>query len=154
MGEEESIADVPVPDDDEAEKDPILDLAIDYAVQRTYPDGLSKEKKRAVRKKADAAQCLIKATYPNVNGLQDVSLGHTLAFDVLRGEFIQILHTGESHWVTVSTIGCTNGEVDVFDSMPPHVTGALERQIAAIICTEKNAITVRYVIIIVINHHA
>ena len=102
----------------------------------------------------NAAQCLIKATYPNVNGLQDVSLGHTLAFDVLRGEFIQILHTGESHWVTVSTIGCTNGEVDVFDSMPPHVTGALERQIAAIICTEKNAITVRYVIIIVINHHA
>lgn len=52
MGEEESIADVPVPDDDEAEKDPILDLAIDYAVQRTYPDGLSKEKKRAVRKRA------------------------------------------------------------------------------------------------------
>ena len=28
------------------------------------------------------------------------------------------------------------------------MTGALERQIAAIICTEKNAITVRYVIII------
>ena len=39
----------------------------------------------------------------------------------------------------------------------PHVTGALERQIAAIICgTEKNAITVRYVIIqyCTVNHHA
>ena len=33
-------------------EDPILDHAIHYAINNTYPDGLSKEKKRAVRKRA------------------------------------------------------------------------------------------------------
>ena len=34
------------------EIDPILDLAIQYAVHRSYPPGLKKETKRAVRKRA------------------------------------------------------------------------------------------------------
>ena len=33
-------------------KDDILDLAIEYAVRGCYKDGLSKDKKRAVRKRA------------------------------------------------------------------------------------------------------
>ena len=33
-------------------EDPILDYAINYAVNGTYPDELTKEKKRAVRKRA------------------------------------------------------------------------------------------------------
>ena len=38
----------------EEESDPILELAIEYALHRSYPSGLSKEKKRAVRKRAAA----------------------------------------------------------------------------------------------------
>ena len=34
------------------EVDQILELAVDYAVRRSYPPGLTKEKKRAVRKRA------------------------------------------------------------------------------------------------------
>ena len=38
----------------EEENDPILEFAIEYVLHRTYPSGLSKEKKRAVRKRAAA----------------------------------------------------------------------------------------------------
>ena len=37
---------------DEKEHDPILDFAIDYLVNGKYSDGLPKDKKRAVRKRA------------------------------------------------------------------------------------------------------
>ena len=93
----------------------------------------------------NASQRLIKECYPHVCGLQDVSLGHTLAFDVPVGEFVQVLHTGRGHWVTISTIACDNGEVDVFDSMTPALTDSLKNQIAALLCTKQKAITVRYV---------
>ncbi len=93
---------------------------------------------------------LIKKCYPQVKGLQDVSLGQTLAFDVeCRGGFVQILHTGKGHWLTISTVDCdADGDeckayVDVFDSMPPAITTSLENQIAALICTKKAAIVLR-----------
>ena len=50
----------------------------------------------------NAGQDLIKSCYSQVRGLQNVSLGKTLAFEVMKGEFIQILHTGRDHWVTIS----------------------------------------------------
>ena len=93
----------------------------------------------------NAGQRLIQRTYPHVCGLQDIALGHTLAFDVMHGEFVQVLHTGKGHWVTISTIGCQAAEVDVFDSMCPALTGILQRQIAALLCTQHDVITVRYI---------
>jgi hypothetical protein len=36
----------------EEKEDAILDLAIEYAMHRQYPHGLSKDRKRAVRKRA------------------------------------------------------------------------------------------------------
>ena len=93
----------------------------------------------------NAGQRLIQQAHSCVSGMQNVALGHTLAFDVMRGEFVQVLHTGKGHWVAISTIGCQAAEVDIFDSMCPVLTGALQRQIAALLCTQHNAITVRYV---------
>ena len=49
------------------------------------------------------------------------------------------------HWVTISTIGCTTGEVNVFDSLPPAPTTDMINQIAAILCTPKDTIRVRYI---------
>ena len=37
---------------EDADADVLLDLAINYAMKGSYGDGLSKDKKRAVRKKA------------------------------------------------------------------------------------------------------
>ena len=93
----------------------------------------------------NAGQKLIKAYYPNVFGFQDVSLGQTLAFDVLTDEFVQVLHTARGHWLTVSTIGCKSAEVDVFDSMLPGISSSLKNQIASLLCTKRKSITLRYV---------
>ena len=93
----------------------------------------------------NAAQQLIQAQHLCVNGLQDVRLGQTLAFNIMQGEFIQVLHNGAGHWVVVSTIGCGPGQVDIFDSMGSYLSEALERQIAAIVFCSEDTITVRYV---------
>ena len=93
----------------------------------------------------DASQHLIKRQYPHVNGLQDVILGSTLAFSICTEEFIQILNTGHGHWVTVSTIGCANGEILVYDSMPPAIMAKVRNQIACLLFTSENAINVKYI---------
>lgn len=87
-------------------------------------------------------QRLIQQEFPHLQGLQDVALGHTMAFSVERGEFVQILHAG-GHWVTISTIGCGPAEVDIYDSSSPQLTSLLQQQIAALLCTTEKAITVR-----------
>jgi len=41
-----------------------------------------------------SGQQLIQQARLHVNGLQDVALGpHTLAFDVVQGEFVQVFHS-------------------------------------------------------------
>lgn len=49
----------------------------------------------------DEAQKLV---HP-ISGFQSVACGLTMNFEVMTREFIHILHTGISHWVTVSMIG-------------------------------------------------
>ena len=93
----------------------------------------------------DVSQLLLSQQFPHLNGLQSVTLGRTLAFNIEGDEFVQILHTGKGHWVTISTIGCTTGEVNVFDSLPPAPTTDMINQIAAILCTPKDTIRVRYI---------
>ena len=86
---------------------------------------------------------LLKQQLPHLSGLQDVSLGQTLSFEIEFTEFVQVLHTGSGHWVTVSTIGCAPGEVDIFDSLPPAPTCDLKWQIAALLATPLKCITLR-----------
>ena len=50
-------------------------------------------------------------------GLQDLLLGQRLSFKVARDSFIQILHDGRCHWVTVSTFVCDPGEINYYDSL-------------------------------------
>ena len=53
----------------------------------------------------NAGQMLIKQKY-DAKGLQDVMLSRTLSFSPEHGEFIQLIHSNENHWVCVSNIGC------------------------------------------------
>ena len=64
-----------------------------------------------------SAQVLIKQVNPLIEGLQRPTLGRVRRFDVVAGEFIQILHTGSDHWVCVSSIGCQPGVVNLYDSL-------------------------------------
>ena len=65
----------------------------------------------------NAAQLLLKKASPHVSGLQDVTRGLVLSFDVEPGEFVQILNNQRGHWLTVSTIGCPHPTVSVYDSL-------------------------------------
>ena len=55
-----------------------------------------------------------------MRGLQNTLLGCTLSFNVIKNEFVQVLHSGGNHWLTVSTIGCKPSVVKVYDSLFPN----------------------------------
>uniref|UniRef100_A0A1X7VCI6 Uncharacterized protein n=1 Tax=Amphimedon queenslandica TaxID=400682 RepID=A0A1X7VCI6_AMPQE len=79
----------------------------------------------------NVAQDLIKRRYPTVDGFQDVILSHILSYNIMKGDFVQLVHNGYSYWVVVSTLGCEFGNLDIFDSRTPRLTYALESLIAA-----------------------
>ena len=52
-----------------------------------------------------------------MEGFQWPTLGRCRNFNIVFGEFIQFLHTGNSHWVCVSSVGCLPGIVNLYDSL-------------------------------------
>ena len=52
-----------------------------------------------------------------IEGFQRPTLGPVRNFTIMTGEFIQILHTGNQHWVCVSSVGCLPGMVNLYDSL-------------------------------------
>ena len=52
----------------------------------------------------NAVQYFLHSQY-GVPGFQATTLGYHLTFHIMRKGFIQILHNGEDHWFTISTLG-------------------------------------------------
>ena len=63
------------------------------------------------------ACALIQQHYPRINGLQDVCVVTAGQGIVVSSPMLQIMHSHTQHWVTVSTIGCANDTIRLFDSM-------------------------------------
>ena len=63
------------------------------------------------------AHILLKQVNPMIEGFQKTTLGPARNFDVVTSEFVQILHTGQQHWVCTSSVGCLPGTVNLFDSL-------------------------------------
>ena len=65
-----------------------------------------------------------------VPGLQSVLNGaaSTMGFDVQPDEFIQVLNTGSSHWVMVSTIGALHPTVHIYDRLFSQLGAKLQEQ--------------------------
>lgn len=89
----------------------------------------------------NAAQGLLKKNPHVVSGLQNVSLGLTMNFDVEPGEFVQILNNGLGHWLTISTIGTPHPEVQVYDSVYMFASQRTIAQTAALLHTNHSAMT-------------
>ena len=104
----------------------------------------------------NASQRLIATSFPLCNGLQDTNLGQILAFDIQRSPFVQVLHTGYGHWVTIYTYGCDLGFVDIYDSLPPTMSSSLQRQIAVIVCLPPThrEINIRYISLISFTYYS
>lgn len=93
----------------------------------------------------NAAQSLLKKQFSHICGLQDTNLGSTLTFDIMRKEFVQILFTGEYHWLTVSTFGLQSSFIDVLDSLHLTLSSSAKDQICALLNTDQDTINVQFV---------
>ena len=83
----------------------------------------------------DAAQKILTAQFKaqfGEAGFQSVGLGSTFAFEVESDKFVQILHNGHNHWLTISSVGTTPGQMLVYDSMYPSAGEAAKQQIACL----------------------
>ena len=87
-----------------------------------------------------AASDLLKAQFPSVSGLYNPILGADLSFPVTQTPFVQILHTGGSHWLTIE--GVTPSLAQVYDSMCYTTSTTTQLQIAALMCCQASSITV------------
>ena len=93
----------------------------------------------------NAYQQLLRNAYPHIGGLENTSVGETLAFTIQKGEFVQVLHVSGCHWITISTMECQQGVVNVYDSIPScSVSLRTKEQIAAIICTQAKEIILEF----------
>ena len=67
-----------------------------------------------------AAQLLLKCQTQRersgLGGFQNPLYAQGYRFQKEDGEFVQVLHVSDSHWITVSNIGCRSDSVYVFDS--------------------------------------
>ena len=88
----------------------------------------------------NAAQQLLREQFPQLPGLQDVSLGVTMAFNIMPGEFLQILHTSRDHWLTISTIGVKHPIVKIYDSLFNYLPNLAKAQIASLLCSKQDII--------------
>ena len=96
----------------------------------------------------DAAQLLLTEVSPvRIPGFQSVAIGIARMFDVQDGEFIQILNTGEGHWVTVSAIGKEHPRVNVYyyDSMYSTASTDLQEQVASILSASCSVIILDFI---------
>ena len=91
----------------------------------------------------DAGQSLLQKAFPSIGGLQPK--GETLAFQIQKGQFVQILNVNRNHWTTVSNLMCPPGTVYVYDSLPSiDLHSRTKVQIAAILCSPEREINVGF----------
>lgn len=63
------------------------------------------------------AHILLKQVNPFIEGFQRTTLGPVRNFDVVTSEFVQILNTGNQHWVCTSSVGYLPGVVNLYESL-------------------------------------
>jgi hypothetical protein len=90
------------------------------------------------------AMSLLKKQFPNFGGLEDPVLGSKLQFSVSKGQFVQVVHTGNHHWITLSNVDGLPGDncVTIYNSGSFQLTMEVKMQIAALMHCKKPSIKV------------
>ena len=65
----------------------------------------------------EAANALLRDTFPAVDGLQNPILKQSMSFGVLSFEFVQFLRVNKNHWLVISIIGEEMSTVCIYNSM-------------------------------------
>ena len=79
---------------------------------------------------------MLQKQYLSIGGFQRTCLAEKFAMSPLDREFVQILNLGNSYWMTISTIGCDKGSVNVFDSMNLRLSSIMKRLVADLLMTQ------------------
>ena len=82
---------------------------------------------------------MLKRQFPGTRGLQPTFLGQNLSFQVVEPPFVQILHVGNNHWMTV--IGINQTLVKVYDSLYRCLAPCVSMQAASIMKSASDFIT-------------
>ena len=78
-------------------------------------------------------------------GFQASTIGLCGTYTIETGEFIQILHNGADHWLTITTIGTSHPEVLVYDSLCSTVPEKVKSQISSLLCTRERSVRLQFV---------
>ena len=70
------------------------------------------------------AQVLLKRQFKSLSGLQSTLWLTKLKEPLPATGSVQVLHTRGNHWIVASTVGCSAGDVNVFDSLYTSVDAA------------------------------
>lgn len=76
-------------------------------------------------------------------GLQDPAIHQCLSFQILRGEFVQIINIGGCHWCTISNVRCSDGVVNIYDGMYSSVSTSTQKLIANLVLSHTEKLTIR-----------
>ena len=76
-----------------------------------------------------ASQNLLHQQHPEVGSLQPPVLATQLAMEPQGGVFIQIVNI-KNHWITLSTVGCQPGHINIYDSLHMSDPKAVKELIA------------------------
>ena len=90
-----------------------------------------------------ASQMLMLQQFPDMSGLEPPTLAQVMAFQVHRKDFIQILNVRNSHWCTISNVGCEEGIINVYDSMYSSVSTDTMRVIASLMFSSAPKLVIR-----------
>ncbi len=89
------------------------------------------------------AQVLLKKQNHDFDGLKRPPLGPCRYLNVVSTDFIQILHTQNSHWVCVSLVGCPQGEINLYDSLYSYlITNKISEQIKSLLGGKEHTLVV------------
>ena len=117
-------------------------------VDTKTPSSLPKHEARLVQRNEmltvdsiNLAQSLLRDACPHLKGFQNVARGAVQAFEPVSGDFIQILHDGNLHWVCTSNVSFAGGKdpaaVAMFDSMNQgYVAKFTKQQLASFLCIQ------------------
>ena len=104
-------------------------------------NGGSYSYRRIVLQKGHNGEQHIIGRHTGKSRYRKIAMAQTLAFTIQKGEFVQLLNVSGCHWITISTLECQQGVVNVYDSIPScSVPLRNKEQIATIICTQAEEI--------------
>ena len=65
---------------------------------------------------------MLKEQHGSMGDLQDPCLSQSMGFSKVSGDFVQVVHNGFGHWLTVTNIGAdSDAEIMVYESLYPSI---------------------------------